>query len=108
MPMFEVNSYLEQYVNAANYLQKGRQKPSGTMMWLYREAASPTAEWKLFAASDQLALERNHSMGVTMMPLEVEGEVCEIDFKAMTRRVIGTGVMATIDRRAFTDQGELR
>ena len=70
MGIFEVNSYLEQYVNPSIFLQKGRHKSSGTMVWLYRESAAPTAEWKLFAANEQPMLERNRSMGVTMMPLE--------------------------------------
>lgn len=32
----------------------------------------------------------------------------EIDFLAMTRRVVATGMVAAIDRRASTDQGECR
>ncbi|KAI6205573.1 Thyroid hormone receptor interactor 12 [Aphelenchoides besseyi] len=106
--MFEVNVYLEQYTNPSAFLQNGRHKQSGTMMWVYKDPATSgrLVEWKLFAPNEQLALERNRTMGVTLMSLEVEGQLCEIDFSTMTRRVIATGAEVEIDRRPYSDYGE--
>ncbi|KAI6173302.1 Thyroid hormone receptor interactor 12 [Aphelenchoides besseyi] len=106
--MFEVNVYLEQYTNPSVFIQNGRHKQSGTMMWVYKDPATSgrLVEWKLFAPNEQLALERNRTMGVTLMSLEVEGQLCEIDFSTMTRRVIATGAEVEIDRRPYNDYGE--
>ncbi|KAI6244075.1 Thyroid hormone receptor interactor 12 [Aphelenchoides fujianensis] len=105
--LFEVNVYLEQYTNPSAFLQNGRYKV-GTTMWVYKDPATSDrmVDWKPFAPNEQLALERNRSMGVTTMPLEVNGELCEIDFSTMKRRVIATGAEVEIDRRPFSEYVE--
>lgn len=105
--LFEVNVYLEQYTNPSAFLQNGRYKV-GTTMWVYKDPVTSdrVVDWKPFAPNEQLALERNRSMGVTTMPLEVDGQLCEIDFSTMKRRVIATGAEVEIDRRPFSEYGK--
>jgi hypothetical protein len=57
--------------------------------------------------AEQLNLERNHSMGVGSMAIEIEGQLCEIDFNNMSYRVASTGTVFQIERRASTVSGML-
>jgi hypothetical protein len=101
--VFEVNAYLEQYTNPMSFIQNGRHKShEPTMLWQYKIAGSndPTSgEWKSFSSNEQMTLERNRAIGITTMPLEIDGQLCEINFAAMNRRIISTGLELPIDRR---------
>jgi E3 ubiquitin-protein ligase TRIP12 len=45
-------------------------------------------------------------MGVTSMALEIESQLCEINFAAMNRRIATTGLVLPIDRRTVSSTSD--
>lgn len=89
-----------------SFIQNGRYKAHNSATWFFKQSTDPAdSAWKQFLPSEQLNLERNHSMGIGSMALEIENQLCEIDFTNMTYRVVSNGVVFQIERRANAASG---
>uniref|UniRef100_A0A1I7SMU8 E3 ubiquitin-protein ligase n=1 Tax=Bursaphelenchus xylophilus TaxID=6326 RepID=A0A1I7SMU8_BURXY len=109
--IFEINNYMEQYVNSSMYIQNTRNRPQNTTAsWMFKsvESGPQNGQWVMFPQNDQLTLERNRSLGATLVTLEINGQIAEIDMMASVCRFVSSGIHTPITRKVTNDTQDQR
>ncbi|CAD5228981.1 unnamed protein product [Bursaphelenchus okinawaensis] len=109
--IFEINNYMEQYLNPSAYIQNSRNRPqTTTTAWMYKslESGRNYGQWVMFSQADQQTLERNRSLGSTLVTMEINGQIAEIDFIASVCRFIGSGAQTPITRKVCNTSQDQR